>query len=149
MPVGLIRPQQQVHLSQPGSSFQEANLAPGQAAVYAYRHSSYQGSAVTLNITIDGKEIGGLKPNGYVYGIVTPGKHMVACKTESESTVEITAKPGESYYIECDVVLGFWVGRPKLTMVAPDIGRANIGGKNFCGTEAPPATQNAAPGASK
>jgi len=116
-----------------GPRFREVPLDSGQATIYAYRHTGYGGSAVTLDISIDQKPVGGLKPGGYVYGVVTPGKHMVTCSTESESAVEIDARAGQSYYIEGEVVMGFWVGRPKLTMVAADIGRANIGGKNYCG----------------
>ena len=114
-----------------GPMFTPAVTQADEAVIYVYRHGEYTGSAVTLKIDVDDERAGELKPNGYLYKIVPPGPHMVSCKTESKSAVAVDAEPGQSYYIEADVVMGFWVGRPKLSMVMPQIGRANIGGKKL------------------
>ena len=119
-----------------GPRFREVVTVPEKATIYVYRQSGYQGSAVTLQMEVDKQKIGDLRPNGYVYSVVAPGSHMVSCSTESESAVEVIAKGGQSYYIEGDIVMGFWVGRPQLRMVAADLGRGNIGGKFYCGPEA-------------
>ncbi len=118
-----------------GRSFTEVRHGSGEAVIYVYRHGEFQGSAVTFKIKVDDELVGKLKPNGYVYATVPPGRHLVSCKTEAESTVEINARPNGTYYIESETVMGFWMGRPKLFMVDPEIGRANIGGKKYSGKE--------------
>lgn len=116
-----------------GNAFAPRQVAPDQALIYVYRDDNLQGSAVTLNIEIDGEKIGGLKPEGYLYKYVSPGNHTVSCKTESEDSVEFKANAGETYYVEAEVVMGFFVGRPKLTLVHSEVGPANIAGTKFSG----------------
>lgn len=112
-----------------GSTFQAVPPAPGQAVIYVFRPSnSYAGSGVTLQIKCDGTKFGDLLGNGYVFHKTTPGRHVISCKTETTSEVPVEAVAGRSYYIQADVDMGFWVGRPRLVMVPEEQGRLAIAG---------------------
>lgn len=112
-----------------GENFRPAKLTDNNAVIYVYRSDpSYCGSAVVLKIDVDGKRIGGLKPGGYLQQIVAPGEHKVSCKTECESSVIVDVQSNQSVYVASEVVMGFWVGRPKLTVVPEITGKGGISG---------------------
>jgi hypothetical protein len=110
-----------------GRAFNAVSPEANQAVIYVYRpNPTYVGSAVVLNITVDNEKIGGLKNGGYLFKVVPPGKHAVACKTETTAEVPVEAAAGKSYYIEAAVEMGLFVGRPKLTMVPEETGKLAI-----------------------
>jgi hypothetical protein len=116
-----------------GPTFEPVSLQGREAVVYVYRSGhNYMGSGVVLRIKVDGETTGGLKNNGYVYQIVSPGKHEVKCTTEVTRSIPFEAEPGESYYVEAEVQWGFFIGRPKLTMVPKDQGQLAILGTRLC-----------------
>jgi hypothetical protein len=110
-----------------GPPFHAVALQPTQAVIYIYRPQvGYAGSAIGLDILCDGKRVGTLCDNGYIYAVVSPGQHTVNCQTETLSQITYDFEAGKSYYIEASVVLGFFEGRPKLTMVPEDTGKLAI-----------------------
>ena len=116
-----------------GPQFEPVILSENQAVVYVYRPGQdYVGSAVAPNIMVDGERVGRLKNNGYSYKIVTPGEHEVSCTTEVTSKVPFEAAPLTSYYIEAEIQMGFFMGRPKLIMVPADVGSLAIKGTKCC-----------------
>ncbi len=132
-----------------GRLFRPVDPPPDRSVIYFYRHGDFGGSSVTLNINIDGERVGGLKPNGYVYKEVAPASYMVSCRTERTSGVEVLAKPGQSYYIQAGVSMGFLVGKPDLVMVDAAVGRARIGDKYYCGDEPPVGVTESVPAAAE
>ena len=110
-----------------GPMFREVALQNQDSVVYVYRPSgSFRGSAVGLTIECDGKKLGYLWNKGYLYKLITPGHHVVSCSTEQKSEVPFEAKPGKAYYIEAEVELGYFIGRPKLIMVPNEKGKLAI-----------------------
>lgn len=122
-----------VGCSASGPMFEPVALQATEAAIYVYRPGhNYMGSGVVLGIKIDGQTVGDLKNNGYVCRVVAPGRHEVKCTTEVTRTVPFQADSGTSYYIEAEVQMGFFVGRPKLTMVPEEHGQLAILGTKLC-----------------
>ena len=48
-------------------------------------------------------------------------------KTEVREELLLNPEPGREYFISCGLGVGAFVGRPKLTLVAPDRGRKDVG----------------------
>ena len=118
-----------------GPVFSPAKLQSSEAVVYIYRPSgSYQGSSVGLPVQCDDEKLGYLWSKGYLYKVVPPGKHIVSSSTEQKSEVPFTAKAGESYFIEAEVEMEFFIGRPKLIMVPSDHGESAILGMKYLGS---------------
>ena len=44
-------------------------------------------------------------------------------KTEAKDEIPVDVKPGREYYIKCSIVMGAFVGRPKLELIDPKIGK--------------------------
>lgn|ERR1700722_10040164 len=110
-----------------GSPFHAVLAPPNMSVIYIYRPSgSYYGSGVALDIKCDGKKFSTLQESGYTYALVTPGPHTISCETETKSEIPFTAELGRSYYIDAEVEEGFFVGRPRLTMVPEDTGKLAI-----------------------
>ena len=130
-----------------GPQFKAADLQSDQAVVYVYRNThTYMGSGVMLNVKCDEQKAGTLINGGYVYRVLSPGEHVVTCTTEATAKVPFKAEAGESYYIEAEVEMGLFIGRPKLTMVPKEQGSLAILGTRLCGKESPqPATAPATP----
>lgn len=116
-----------VGCSASGPAFEPVTLQGEQAVVYVYRPGqSYAGSAVILPVKVDGEEVGGLINNAHTYKVLSPGKHEVSCCTEAKATVPFEVQSGRSYYIEAEVEMGLFLGRPKLTMVPEESGKLAI-----------------------
>ncbi len=94
----------------------------GQSNVYIYR-KSYMGAAVTPDIhqvnlsTKEEKNLGGLKPNGYILTTVEPGTYKFWARTEAKNEVTLKANPGTNYCIEHYISMGFLVGHPQFRIV--------------------------------
>ena len=52
----------------------------------------------------------------FVYKAI-PGKHTYLAETEARAAVTLDIQPGQTYYIEGGVGMGFWAGRPQLTEI--------------------------------
>jgi hypothetical protein len=51
------------------------------------------------------------------------GANILWAKTESRSEIPIQIEKGKTYFIRCDLGVGFMVGNPKLFLVNPEIGQ--------------------------
>jgi hypothetical protein len=51
------------------------------------------------------------------------GMNSIWAKTEAKDEIPIDVEPGREYYIKCSIVMGAFVGRPKLEMIDPKIGK--------------------------
>lgn len=119
-----------------GPAFKPVVIGESEAAIYIYRPGSgYVGSGVMLSIECDKRKIGTLKTNGYVVAVVPPGRHAISCATETKSEVPFQAESGKSYYIEAEVQMGLFIGRPKLTMVPREQGELAILGTKYSGNK--------------
>jgi hypothetical protein len=104
----------------------DAKPEPGQSVVYFYREKKFVGSAITYYIYDSDKKIGGLKTGTYFYYVASLGEHTFCAETETKVCKTLQLQVNTVYYIRGDVDLGFWVGRPNLTIVSNLEGKATI-----------------------
>lgn len=93
-----------------------------QGLVYIYRPSSLMGAAVSYDMharksDINDKVIGNLSNGTYIKYITEPNEIEFWGKTESTSSVTIDVEANKMYCIKGGVGIGFFVGRPHLTIV--------------------------------
>ena len=91
------------------------------AVVYFLRESAFTGGGITYFIFEDATKIGLLKSGSYFIHKATPGKHTYLAETESRAAVTLDIQPGQTYYIEGGVGMGFWAGRPQLTEITKPV----------------------------
>jgi hypothetical protein len=94
--------------------------------VYFYRERHFVGGGISFNVK-ENKNILGPAGNGtYFFVIAEPGSHVYEASTEVTSTAVITVEAGKTYYVKCSVEMGAFVGRPCLTIVAPEEGKIRL-----------------------
>ncbi|AMD89480.1 DUF2846 domain-containing protein [Desulfovibrio fairfieldensis] len=91
------------------------------AVVYFLRESAFTGGGITYFIFEDDTKIGLLKSGSYFIHKATPGKHTYLAETESRAAVTLDIQPGQTYYIEGSIGMGFWAGRPQLTEITKPV----------------------------
>ncbi len=110
-----------------GPAFQKVDKVPDNIGlVYIYRPSSIVGSAISPDIKVGETVITTLYNGGYYSYFAKPGEVEFWAKTESTSSVTLDIKAGQTYYIKGTVGIGFFVGRPHLMVVTPDVGEKEI-----------------------
>lgn len=115
--------------------------AKGQAMVYFYRESMFQGSATSYNIWYDEaapKKIGSLKNGSYFHTQLPPGKYTFFVNGEVRSAVSFEMKANKTYFVNMNINMGFWAARPKLTPVAEEGALERIKGTDLVMTELSP-----------
>jgi hypothetical protein len=95
------------------------------AGLYIYRNES-MGAAVTMDVDLDGKEIGKTAANTYLYKEVEAGKHTIHSKAENIDAIEIDAKPGTLIYVWQEVKMGLLYARTKLHLVNDVEGKKGV-----------------------
>lgn len=102
-----------------------ADTPKDKAGLYIYRNET-MGSAVKMDVDVDGAPIGQTVSKTYLYKELAPGKHTVTSKAENTSTLEVDAKPGTLYYLWQEVKMGILSARSKLSLVSDDQGKAGV-----------------------
>ena len=110
-------------------------VAPAdKAGVYIYRNES-MGSAVKMDVEVDGKPIGQTVAKTYLYKELPPGKHSITSKAENTDTVEIDAKAGTLSYLWQEVKMGILSARTKLNLVNEAEGKKGVLETNLAETK--------------
>ncbi|MEW6571700.1 MAG: DUF2846 domain-containing protein [Nitrospirota bacterium] len=110
-----------------GPAFQKTDKIPEEMGmVYIYRPSKGFGAAITPDVYANGFVITTLYNGGYYPYLTKPGEIEFSAKTESTSAVTLDIKPGQIYYLKGYIGIGFFVGRPHLTVVSPEVGEKEI-----------------------
>lgn len=91
------------------------------ASIVFFREWAFTGGGMSYFITEDTKDIGLLKAGSYFAYRATPGKHTYSAETEARSSLTLDIQPGQTYYIEGGIGMGFWAGRPQLSEVTKPI----------------------------
>jgi hypothetical protein len=111
-------------------SVQTKNIYPeprsDQALVYFYRESKFVGSFISYNINVNDELVGAVANGTYFFVFLDPGTHTITAKTETKESKTMTVEAGETYYICCDVEMGFFAGRPELTIVNEAEGKSEL-----------------------
>lgn len=95
------------------------------AGVYIYRNESI-GTAVKMDVLLNGQPLGETVARSYFYVEVEPGTHTVTGKSENESSVRFHALAGRLYYIWQEVKMGIIFARNELKLVDVQAGRAGV-----------------------
>lgn len=104
---------------------------PDTGLVYFYREKRFSGGAVSYNIKEGDKVLGPIKNGTYFFVHAEPGVHTYTASTEETKSRTLTVEAGKTYYIECGVDVGFFVGQPVLKIVTADEAKAVIPGLKY------------------
>ena len=109
-----------------GPAFQKAAIPDGKSVVYAYRPNSIFGGAIVPTVTCGSQGVA-ISRGGYHPFVVEPGAVTCTASTEATSTVRVDARPNEASFVKEKIGLGFFVGRPHLTVMSSDEGEREAG----------------------
>jgi len=91
---------------------------PDYAILYAYRPSG-PGVLIGFNLHLGDSVIARMKNNSkYEIRLYKEGPTTLWASTESKSTIPLTVKFGEEYYLKCTLQMGVVVGEPHLGLIA-------------------------------
>ena len=96
------------------------------ATIYFYRAKRFQGSALKPSVFIDDAPVGNLHNGDSLRFSLKPGKHRVY-STDKSTGIDLEVKPGETYYVRVDILVGFWKGHVGVTLVDPQQGKYELG----------------------
>ncbi len=97
----------------------------GKAALYVFRNESLGGS-VKMTLNLDGQFLGDTAPKTFHWVMIRPGKHTLVGKAENESTLEFTAKAGQSVFVWQEVKMGLLSAGNRLEIVDEERGHAGV-----------------------
>ncbi len=96
---------------------------PDYAIIYFYRPGDTIGPLVKYDVYInDTKVYHCVRNTKAEVKIYEPAKVRIWAKTEAKTEITLDVAQGEDYYIECDVAMGIFVGRPDLRVTDPRFG---------------------------
>jgi len=110
-----------------GLPFKSVTEIPhGKGLIYIYRPASVVGSAISYDIFTGNEKIGRLLPGGYLTYFATPGELELWGKTEAKGSITLDVKADQIQYVKGSLSVGFFVGRPVLMTVEPEVGQQEI-----------------------
>lgn len=85
------------------------------------------GTAIILQVAVDGKIIGSIAPNTFHMVLVEPGDHTISIiLRENIDFVNLTTLPFTNYFLNTSAQMGINAGRVKLTLVREEEGMKMI-----------------------
>ena len=84
------------------------------------------GGSVKMTLNLDGQFLGDTGPKTFHWVTLKPGKATPVGKAENESTLEFTAKPGQSLYVWQEVKMGLLSAGNRLELVDEERGHAGV-----------------------
>lgn len=112
-----------------GPVYQKVEKIPDNSGViHVYRPSGFVGGGVRPTLyTNKGKiPLAKIHPGGYFTYFAKPGEVDLSAATETESSITLDIKPGQVYYVKLTIGVGFFVGRPHLTVIPPEMAEKEI-----------------------
>jgi hypothetical protein len=112
-----------------GPVYQKVEKVPENSGVVnIYRPSGFMGGGIAPNLYTDKGKTYLVKvyPGGYFTYFAKPGEVDFSAATEAESSVTLDIEPGKIYYVKLTIGMGFFVGRPHLIIVPPEVGEKEI-----------------------
>jgi hypothetical protein len=91
--------------------------AEGKAVVYFVRVSSY-GFAVSFEFFHEDRYIGAFKGENYMRYECDPGEQLFWASSENKEFLTSDLKPGGSYIVIVDVIIGFWKAHVGLSPIS-------------------------------
>lgn len=75
------------------------------------------GAAISMTVSDSGQLIGETGPKSYLCWERNPGQVTISSKAENRTELSLNAQPGQSYYVQQHVRMGFLYARNKLTLL--------------------------------
>jgi hypothetical protein len=95
-----------------------------EANIYVVRKDEFAGSAVALEVKLDGTTMGSLAPGTFLLIEVEPGEHIVSSHTpENQAVCPVDTVAGENYYFELSPEWGWMSARCSLELLDEETGR--------------------------
>ena len=105
------------------------NPANGQGMIVVYRPRRAVGAVLLFSTTVNGNSIGNLTNGRVLAQSVSPGNYTietVSASVAGVATVTTQVKAGETVFVRAEARMGYPAGRPSLSLVASDRGRAEV-----------------------
>jgi hypothetical protein len=96
-----------------------------------YRPNTYQGSAVAIKILLNNQPLVKLKNAGKFSYDVNPGDYEISSSMDTKTALTIKAEAGKTYYIRGAINMGFWAGRPDLSLVTNSFAENELSNGNY------------------
>lgn len=85
-----------------------------QGQIVFFRESKMVGAAIGFKVREGEAELGKLRSGKYFVVNVAPGKHEYNVHGETKDVLTMEIEPGETYYVQASIGMGFIAGRPNL-----------------------------------
>jgi hypothetical protein len=108
-------------------TYQKVQTIPdNMAVVYLYRPASVFGCGVSFDVKAAEVPVVNMVSGGYYPYFAPKGELELSAKTEARSAVTVDVVPGQAQYVKCTVGVGFFLGRPHLMVVQPEVAEKEI-----------------------
>ncbi len=87
----------------------------GKGQVVFFRSGTIIGTAISCAVHENGAKLSSLSRGRYVVIPADPGIHSYMVQSEARDVLRLEIEPGETYYAQCSISMGFMVGRPYLS----------------------------------
>ncbi len=98
---------------------------PDKCGLYVYR-DEWMGSAIRMQVDLDGKPLGSTAPKTFLFAWLDPGDHTLVSHAEHDSQLVIEAKAGTLVYIWQEVKMGLWSANSMLHVRSEDAGQKGV-----------------------
>ncbi|MDW8308470.1 MAG: DUF2846 domain-containing protein [Verrucomicrobiales bacterium] len=100
---------------------------PGKANIYVNRGGGL-GTAVTVQVILDGRVVGALAPNTYMLLSVPPGEHVLSTGAGAEKVEiqKLNAEAGKNYFYRVSLAMGWVMARVHLRPMTEEEGRKAV-----------------------
>ena len=100
---------------------------PDKANIYVVRPSYVAGSAVLIQVYLDGKILGSVAEGTYLLFEVDPGANKIEVITkENQDAVTLNTEAGENYFVFAVSQWGWWTARAGLIELDEEDGRKAV-----------------------
>lgn len=115
-----------VPMSSPADDAAAKQFAPvdGKSVIYVYRNETF-GSAVKMDVALDGKPMGETASKTYFRFVVDPGHHSVDSQ-KGTAKLDLDTEAGKVYYVWQEVKMGVWSANSALHSEDAGKGQADV-----------------------
>lgn len=107
------------------TSAKSFNVSKNKSNLYIYRNENF-GGAISMDVSINGKEIGRTAAKTFFWLELDPGKYQLQSKSENVSTLDLILNAGENTFVWQEVKMGVLYARTKLSQVDIATGQKGV-----------------------
>ncbi|MEE4177945.1 MAG: DUF2846 domain-containing protein [Bacteroides sp.] len=90
---------------------------PETGRIVFYREQNFQGSAVSIPVYVNHKQVVKLKNNSYFEYDCIPGDYAFSLNRKGEAPLTLRVEAGETYYLRLGFRMSFWSSVPEMLLV--------------------------------